>query len=684
MPEILKRKLHALLVGIDQYETVRPLAGCVKDVKSISDYLQTLTEFDLSLQTLTSDQASKPTKDRIVNAFQTHFSSVEPGDVILFYFAGHGVREKTDLPAFKRVESDDCLATLVCYDTRAQSSTDGKGTTLSDKELRYLLHTYTAHKGAHVLVITDCCHSGGNTRNLAHGAPLSGLDVPVESLTSRLATPQALPSRSYGGFIFSSELSEYQLENEDVVLDEILPQGEHIHIAACRDVEEAWEARRPDGSVGGYFTITLLDILDKARGGISYYELRNRATSLMRSMKTKPQTPQIYASSKNPNEIYSTFLTGTPGKRPIYCNVTYNKAEGWTIDLGAIQGIAVNTDETATPVKVEASSGDTYKAVVKTVFPGYSRINFVGRKPDPEKIYRGFVEGAAYRPISVWLTGETEGISLFQRKYDEKTPNGENTAIQLVTSENLADYKVTFSEDIILITQSFDDKPLVEEITGYDLTTMELTYNYLLHISRWNFIHRLNHPKTELHKHAPSQLKMYPVEIQVFQLQDNNREREIDLTQERIELNLNLRDRDNSPITKIRVKITNHGEQSLYCCLVYMSMTFASYPTLLPTKGVWLQPGASAEAADGQYITVKHEAFIKEFGWDHSQDFIKLIMSTTEFDPMIMFLNELPKPRKARTRSTQTRMLLVSEPRSTPPKDDWSTKLVELYTNRSS
>jgi len=677
------RTLHALLIGIDTYESVRPLAGCIQDVRSVEDFLKTQKEFNLSLKILTSDGSEKPTKANIVKAFSTHFEAVQPGDVILFYFAGHGVRERTNVPAFLRVEPDGCLATLVCYDTQARSGHKGEGSTLSDKELRYLLYKYTAPKNAHVVFITDCCHSGGNSRNLEGGQPITGEQVDVQELTSRLATPQALPERPYEGFIFSNEISLQTLSNDQVILDEFFPEADHIHMAACRNVEEAWEARRDDGSIGGYFTITILDILKKISAGLSYYELRKRATSIMRDMKRKPQTPQIYASNKNPNEIYSTFLKGTPGKRPAYCTVTYNQATGWTIDLGAIHGIPVNTEEDPTPVKVIAEDESTYLARVIRVFPGYCQIEYDGNTPEKTGFYKGWVEGVAYLPINVFLAGKKEAIDNFKKKYEEKNPEGENPAISLIDTEELADYVLRGEQDQMIITYPFDSKPLVEQIFGYQPISMELAYNYLLHISRWNFIHQLHHPKTRLHDNPPHGIEMYPVEVQIFQLQPDHSEKELKLETEQVEIDFNMKDNFNHPITKMRIKITNHHSQPLYCSLIYMSMTFASFPTLLPTRGMWLNTGESAEAADGNYITVKHSKYINDFDWDHSKDFIKLVMSTSEFDPMIMYLSDLPHPLISPNRGTETRTLLVPDPQNTPPREDWSTKLITLFTNRT-
>ena len=575
---------------------------------------------------------------------KTHLSQAKEGDVVLFYFAGHGVREVTHLPAFRRVESDDCLATLVCYDTRVQSGPGMSGTTLADKELRYLLQKYLGEQGAHVVVITDCCHSGGNSRNLQGGVPLTGED-PGEDLSSRLARPRPIGARRYDGFLFHQEIPLEMLEPESAFLDDILPQASHIQMAACRDVEEAWEARRNDGSVGGYFTITLLEILQNAGGGISYYDLKNRATNRMRNMKKRPQTPQIFASGNNPNELYRNFLTGAPGKQPTYCTVAYNEQEGWTINLGAIHGIPVNTDQESVEVFIQDGQGNHFIAQTLVVNPGFSQIKFLEAAPDKEAMdLKGYIEGIATQPISICLTGDQAGIEPFLQVFQESSPQGQNPSLSLVQTEDAAEYVVRAQEAMYQVTLPFDGKPLIEPVEEYSQGSAKLLYDYLIHISRWNFIQKLSHPETQLHKYAPINQKMYPVEMQLFQQTPNGGEVEIDLSENSVELQLDQADDKGIPFTRIRLKLTNHSNQELYCSMVYMSTTFAAFPTLLAEKGVWLGEKEEAEANDGKYITIRQEPYLAYYGWDQSLDFIKLIISTQQFDPMIMYLRELPKP----------------------------------------
>ena len=677
-----QRNLYALLIGIDSYESIRGLQGCVQDVKSMESYLSGLSGYTPHIQALTSPGPLLPTKENIIQAFESHLSQAGERDVVLFYFAGHGVRETTHIPAFQRVEPDNCLETLVCYDSRVQSGPGMEGTTLADKEIRYLLNKHIKHNEAHVLVITDCCHSGGNTRSMGGQPALTGED-PMEELSSRLARPRPIPARRYDGFLFHEEIPLEVLEPDNALMEEILPQAQHVQMAACRDVEEAWEARRPNGTVGGFFTITLLDILGNSPTGISYYELKERAANLMRNMKKRPQTPQIYSSGKNPNELYRYFLNGTPGERPTYCTVTHNLTEGWTINLGAIHGIPSNAEKESVNIHVTDEEGKAYTAQTLSVFPGSSQIKFVGGAPKKSDVgLKGKVEGIGTYPLQVFLTGAQEGIESFLMIFQQNSREGQNIALELVQKESLAQYVVRAQEGRFYLTLPFDDKHLIEPAWGYEPEWASEMYNYLIHISQWTFFNKLSHLETQLHRNPPQQVKMYPVELQIFQKMPNGEERELDTHKERLELELDSLNQYDQDCTHLRMKLTNHSDKELYCVLLYMNRLFTSNPGLLPSNGIWLEPGGSIEAIGGEYIEVKHYSFIEFFKWDHFLDTIKLVVSTEQFDPMMLYLPELPHPPESPLRNTKTRNWGIPDPGDSAPTKDWTTFKVEIFTRK--
>ncbi len=680
-----KRNLYALLVGINQYLHTRPLKGCVEDVNEVKQFLSDQKEFKLHILTLTSDTKKKellPSKANIIKHFETHFSKAKDGDVAFFYFAGHGVRESTSIAAFSRDEADGCLKTLACYDSTFKKGADMKGSTLASKEIRYLLHKVFQGKDVHTVLVTDSCHSEGNTRAIIVE------DEEEEALGSRLIGAAPIGERAYTGFYFKDEISEAQLKKTQ--LNELIPLTNQIQLAACRAVEEAWEAKRPNGRAGGFFTMTLMDLLRRSGGNITYYELRNRANSLMRDMKSKPQTPQIFAGLFNPNDIYKTFLSGTPNKKPAYCNASYNEKEGWTIDLGAIHGIAVNTKKSPTPVEVYAVNKpkEVYQAEVSAVFPGYALIAFEGKSPAKNKktIYRAKVEGAAMQPIKLWITGKEKVQA--QKELEQQSGESENTYIKVVKSEKEAQYILRAEKKEYILTYPNDDKPLVKQIRLGSLEAKAgQAYKYLLQISRWEFLLQLHNPDTELHKDAPKKYEMYPVELKMFRKNAQGKERQIPLKNRRVELRLDQKAGNGKAFSEIRFELINHSDRPLYCSLVYLSTLFGANPGLLAGKVELLEKGKplnSVGMRGSQYIKLARANHIDEFGWDYSRDCIKLLVSTSEFDPTALSLQpELPAPIKEDTDSS-TRSLMFDEPaapKATPPKEDWTTYTFEIYSS---
>ena len=151
------RKL-ALLVGVNDYPTgVSSLRGCLTDVQMQQELLVHRFGFSPSdLVVLTNAQA---TRQAIIEAFDAHLiQQAQPGDVVVFYFAGHGalVKDPDPLPVTAgRVAGYN--GTLVTYDARqGDQANDIMGKTL------FLLGS--ALKTDQVTVMLDSCHSGGGTR----------------------------------------------------------------------------------------------------------------------------------------------------------------------------------------------------------------------------------------------------------------------------------------------------------------------------------------------------------------------------------------------------------------------------------------------------------------------------------------------------------------------------------------
>src|SRR5437870_1744072 len=158
---------HALLVGISKYERHRrsprdwPNLTSDRDVAAMKQVLMERFQFaKADIHELQNTQASHR---GIVEAFQRYLiDAAAPGDVVVFYYAGHGQEVETKTP-----DSPDPLdQTFVPWDYVTQDARDGYKTNLRDKEMKQLLARLREkmHGEGSILVIADSCHSGTITR----------------------------------------------------------------------------------------------------------------------------------------------------------------------------------------------------------------------------------------------------------------------------------------------------------------------------------------------------------------------------------------------------------------------------------------------------------------------------------------------------------------------------------------
>lgn len=171
----------ALLVGINHYERVGGLRGCVNDVTNLATLLINHRGFaDEELRVLTDDRATK-------RAIEDHLdwlaADAAPGDYLLFHFSGHGSAVPDQDTQDELVDGVDEI--LCPYDM------DWNGTFITDDELNERLR---APAGAQIEAILDCCHSGsdGEVENVVPAVPAAPNQrprflEPPPNLASRLA-----------------------------------------------------------------------------------------------------------------------------------------------------------------------------------------------------------------------------------------------------------------------------------------------------------------------------------------------------------------------------------------------------------------------------------------------------------------------------------------------------------------
>lgn len=89
MSELDFSNLFALVIGIDQYEQIDQLLGCVSDAMSVAEYfLDTLNVPEDNMKWLIDSQA---TREGIIDTFRSHLTlndKIQHSDPIVIYFSG--------------------------------------------------------------------------------------------------------------------------------------------------------------------------------------------------------------------------------------------------------------------------------------------------------------------------------------------------------------------------------------------------------------------------------------------------------------------------------------------------------------------------------------------------------------------------------------------------------------------
>lgn len=129
----------ALVIGIDHYDKIPPLFGCVNDAYSVKSVLERHSDgsvnFAVKLMTATG-----PTKPIIRKEIKQATEQLFEGDcdVALFYFAGHGYIES--------------VGGFLCG-SDCETGDDGFS-------LHELIHIANKSRARNKIIILDSCHSG--------------------------------------------------------------------------------------------------------------------------------------------------------------------------------------------------------------------------------------------------------------------------------------------------------------------------------------------------------------------------------------------------------------------------------------------------------------------------------------------------------------------------------------------
>lgn len=332
----MPNRLYGLLVGVNNYGPgVGALAGCLNDVDCLREYLESHVDRGaLALEILKDGEA---TRANVIDRFRSHLGQAGTGDVALFQFCGHGARWASNR-AFREFHPDGRDEGLVCHDSRRPGGYD-----LADKELAVLVAEVAA-RGAHTAIVLDCCHSGSGTRGVD---AFRGL---TPRLTHEVTTERSLESYLDGHYV-----------RRDAATPLFVPRSRHIVLAACERGQLAQES-----GTRGVFTSTLVDVLTKFGGDLTYADLFTRCRAAVRS-RAFDQDPQF--ETYEGFDASSGFL-GRAASRPGGRHLVYCDLGAWTIECGALNGVPTDPQSAVTLALCHDDPGQAPAGTARVVLVG--------------------------------------------------------------------------------------------------------------------------------------------------------------------------------------------------------------------------------------------------------------------------------------------------------------------------
>ncbi|KAF8521799.1 hypothetical protein BU17DRAFT_87725 [Hysterangium stoloniferum] len=152
-------RLFAFIVGIDNYKHGEKLrlgpTGAIIDATTFKDYLEVVYRPEVVF--LSDRQATRTAIMRALSGIQNN-KSIQSGDPILIYFAGHGARES---PQDDKQSTDWQL--LLPYDVD-EGKTGRYTGAIYHHDLRDILGQLVGKKGNNITVILDACFSHGGAK----------------------------------------------------------------------------------------------------------------------------------------------------------------------------------------------------------------------------------------------------------------------------------------------------------------------------------------------------------------------------------------------------------------------------------------------------------------------------------------------------------------------------------------
>ncbi|MGI9315690.1 MAG: caspase family protein [bacterium] len=447
---------RALLIGIDDYQAVSDLNGCVNDIELIKQILT--TKFEVSADNIRMLKNAQATRANIIQTIKEHLiDQAQPGDVVILHYSGHGSQMR-DLQGGDEIDGWD--ETIVPHDSRTADVFD-----ISDDEINGLMGQLT-ERTKNVTFILDSCHSGAAAR--------AGNKVRMVEPDDRAPPPAA-------DFAFSTRAGEgdadFRLNGSDYVL-----------ISGCLATELSNETQF-GGRRHGAMTWFLAQALQSAQPDSTY-------RSVMDSVRADVtnQFPSQHPQIEGPGMDLRLFGTDKINARPY---VLVDEVEGNNLQLsgGAILGLQNDLElRLFSPGTADFDNSDSIAVVKVTAVESFSAQATIEEGGPVVVGSKALIEISAFgsTPIALYLDPTSS-----QSLAEIKSHLSELNVVELVDSPELALLSVV-QQDQRITVQTGDLEQLTSPVLTSEPDHVEQITNRVKDIVHWRTLRDLRNPFSDL------------------------------------------------------------------------------------------------------------------------------------------------------------------------------------------
>lgn len=254
---------RALLVGINAYQYVNGLSGCINDI--VDAKAQILDNYGFAEANTVTLKDAQATRTNMLAALEKVVADSQPGDFVYFHYSGHGAQ----IPDTNGDEKDGKDEILCPVDARAANGTISN--IIVDDELNSILGKLKP--GVGFFMISDSCNSGTIDQGLERKA--RGITLPADIKNT---TPLKANLRAMANFESRVEAGKYTI------------------ITGCQENQTSADARI-NGRWNGALTYCMLETL-KAGGPEMTYSAWHRATANELKTRRYSQIPNLLGAGE--------------------------------------------------------------------------------------------------------------------------------------------------------------------------------------------------------------------------------------------------------------------------------------------------------------------------------------------------------------------------------------------------